>query len=372
MSRAPPAWRLRVRTLCRIAPRSTSAQVRLGTLGRTRSIKRFSEAGFEDVEGEDIHAGYHSGEPLALDDGQYLLAPVGHDRRGLGEGGFRSDGYRVLRHHLADGDARALERLPAVLLRVPERHDAAEDVEKARRLYLRVLEDQVALGDYPDEPLALHDRGPGDTFLGEELDRLLHGALGSQGRPVGLHDVPDLEIPNVLPLQALNPFRPVTLHAADTTLNTGFLHHLRAFWSSRDSRISFRLVSCPYLPAKPPEVEAHEGRPASRLGPPGRRGHRAGDLEKLEIKVVQNVGRVVGEAGIGERLARVVQRPSHRPSQHQAPSDADRTDGIEAVGVLYLRDQPLVDLAEGTRQMGQKVGGGHALGGPAGGFEPEL
>src|SRR5215210_4151619 len=226
MSRAS-ARRLRVRTLCRIAPRSTSAQVRLGTFGMTRPVKRFSEAGAYDVQGEDIHAGYHPDEPPSLDDGQYLLAPLGHDRRGLGEGRFGSDGHGLVRHHLADGDARALERLSAVFICIPERHDAAEYVQEARRLHVRVLEDQIAFGNYPDEPPVLDDRGPGDAFLGEELYRLLHGALGSQGRPVGLHDVPDPELPDVSLLHALNPFQPIRLHLSDTTPNNGSLHRRR-------------------------------------------------------------------------------------------------------------------------------------------------
>src|SRR5918998_1504941 len=145
----------------------------------TRPVKRFSETGSYNVQGEYIHPGYHPDEPPALNDGQYLLAPLGHDSRGLGEGCFGSCGHGLIRHHLAYGDSRALEGLPAVLIRIPKRHDAAEYVEEARRLYVRVLEDQVALRDYPDEPSVLDDRGPGDAFLGEQLDRLLHGALGS-------------------------------------------------------------------------------------------------------------------------------------------------------------------------------------------------
>src|SRR5215212_2124098 len=118
MSRAPPARRLRVRTLCRIAPRSTSAQVRLGTFRVACWVNRRSEAGVEDVEGKDVHAGYHPDEPLALDDGQYLLALLGHNGRGFGEGRFGGNGYRIVRHDLTDGDTRALERLRAVLLRI--------------------------------------------------------------------------------------------------------------------------------------------------------------------------------------------------------------------------------------------------------------
>src|SRR5918998_5126793 len=211
MSRSSAAQRLRVRTLCRIAPRSTSAQVRLGTFGMTRPAKRFSEAGSYDVQGEDIHARYHSDETPTIDNGQYLLAPLGHGRRGLGEGRFWSDRHGIVRHHLTDGHARALECLPAVLIRIPKRHDATEYVEEARRLHLRVLEYQVALGNYPDEPPVLDDWGPRDTFLGEEPDRLLHSTLGPQSRPVGLHDVPDPELPNVSLLHALNPFRPIRL-----------------------------------------------------------------------------------------------------------------------------------------------------------------
>src|SRR5918998_3903760 len=72
MSRASAARRLRVQTLCRIAPRSTSAQVRLGPFVMPQPAKRFSEAGSYDVQGEDVHAGYQPDEPPVLDDGQYL------------------------------------------------------------------------------------------------------------------------------------------------------------------------------------------------------------------------------------------------------------------------------------------------------------
>src|SRR5919199_3486394 len=174
MSRAPLARRVRARTLCRIAPRSTSAQVRLKILGGARSVKRSpSEAGFEDVEGEDVHAGDDPDQPVALDDGQYFPASLGHDGRGLAEGRLGGDGGHFFRHDLADGDAGALEGLPAVFLRASQGHEAAEDVEEARRLYVRVLKDEVALGDYPDETPIAHDyRGAGDPGLGEEFDRV--------------------------------------------------------------------------------------------------------------------------------------------------------------------------------------------------------
>src|SRR5215213_5718422 len=48
------------------------------------------------------------------------------------------------------------------------------EVEETRRFDVRVLEDEVALGNYPDEPAVLDDRGAGDPGLGEEPDRLLH------------------------------------------------------------------------------------------------------------------------------------------------------------------------------------------------------
>src|SRR5918997_1678414 len=130
MSGTSAARRLRVRTLCRIAPRSTSAQVRLGTFGMTRPVKRCSEARSYDMQSKDVHARYHPDEPSTVDDGQYLFASLGHGRRGLGEGRFWSYGHGVVRHHLANGDSRALERLPAVFVRIPERHDAAKDVQE--------------------------------------------------------------------------------------------------------------------------------------------------------------------------------------------------------------------------------------------------
>src|SRR4028118_813942 len=132
MSRSSAAQRLRVRTLCRIAPRSTSAQVRLGTLGMTRPVKCLSETGSYDVQGEDVHAGYHPDEPPSLDDRQYLLTPFGHGRRGLGESRFGSYGHGIVRHHLAHGDTRALERLPAILIRIPARPDPTRQRARPR------------------------------------------------------------------------------------------------------------------------------------------------------------------------------------------------------------------------------------------------
>src|SRR5215207_7455004 len=154
MSRAPPARRLRVRTLCRMAPRSTSAQVRLGTVGGAYTTKRWLEARFEDVEGKNVHAGYDAQQALVLDDGQDLLALLGHDGRGLDQGRLRGDGYGVLRH-------------------------------------------------YPDQTIAFHNWSARDAGLGEEPDGILHRALRSQGRPVGLQNFPDFKLPDVLLFHAL-------------------------------------------------------------------------------------------------------------------------------------------------------------------------
>src|SRR5215212_8664427 len=178
MSRAPPARRLRVRTLCRMAPRSTSAQVRLGTVGGACTTKCWLEARFEDVEGKNVHAGYDTQQALVLDDGQDLLALLGHD------GG-------------------ALQGLPAVLLPIPKRDDATQDIQKARRFDLRILEDQISLRDYPDQTIAFHNWSARDAGLGEEPDGILHRALRSQGRPVGLQNFPDFKLPDVLLLHAL-------------------------------------------------------------------------------------------------------------------------------------------------------------------------
>src|SRR5215208_4707840 len=203
MSRAPPARRLRVRTLCRMAPRFTSAQVRLGTVGGACTTKRWLEARFEDVEGKNVHAGYDAQQALVLDDGQDLLALLGHDGRGLDQGRLRGDGYGVLRHNLTNGDAGALQGLPAVLLPVSKGDDATQDIQKARRFDLRILEDQISLRDYPDQTIAFHNWSARDAGLGEEPDGILHRALRSQGRPVGLQNFPDFKLPDVLLLHAL-------------------------------------------------------------------------------------------------------------------------------------------------------------------------
>ena len=60
--------------MCRIAPRSTSAHVRAGGAADgascgTCSLKEFLEAGLQDVQGQDVHAGYDAHEAFALDDG---------------------------------------------------------------------------------------------------------------------------------------------------------------------------------------------------------------------------------------------------------------------------------------------------------------
>src|SRR5918911_349466 len=124
MRRAHLARRTRARTLCRTAPRSTSARARLETFRGACFVKRSSEAGAEGVGGGGVHAGE--------DDGQYLPALLGHDGRGLDEGRLGGNGGHSFRHYLANGDAGTFEGLPTVLLRAPERHEAAEDVEEAR------------------------------------------------------------------------------------------------------------------------------------------------------------------------------------------------------------------------------------------------
>src|SRR3712207_365469 len=138
MSFVPPARRWSVRTLCRIAPRSTSAQVRLGIFRGVCTTKRWLETRFKDVEGKDVHAGYNAQQALVLDDGQDLFALLGHDGRGLDQGRLGGDGYGVFRHDLANGDAGALQSLPAVLLPVPQGDDATQDIQKARRFDLQI------------------------------------------------------------------------------------------------------------------------------------------------------------------------------------------------------------------------------------------
>lgn len=101
------------------------------------------------MESEDIDARYDADETVRLDDGQYFLALLGHHGRGLGKGSFRGDSDGPVGHDLAHGDARALENLPAILLRIAQRDDAAENVQKSRRFNLRILKDQISLGDYP-------------------------------------------------------------------------------------------------------------------------------------------------------------------------------------------------------------------------------
>src|ERR671933_310970 len=182
-----------------------------------------SEAGFEDMGGEGVHAGDDAREARALENGQGLPALLRHDGRGFDESSFGGNGGQVRRHDLVDGDAGAFEGLPAVLLRVPERHDTAENIEKPRGLDLCVLEDEVALGDYPEQSPVAHDRGAGDPGLGEELDRFLYGALGSQNRPVGVHDLPNPKLPDVLLLHAL-PLYSQSPRPADTTPNGRSAH----------------------------------------------------------------------------------------------------------------------------------------------------
>src|SRR4051812_41129130 len=220
MRRASGARRLSARTLCRIAPRSTSAQVRpgirspdpsrvmllaAGSRKGSASASFISEAGVEDVEGEGVHAGNDTYQPIAFDDGQNFSALLGHDGRGLGKGRLWRNGVHVLCHDLADGDAGAFEGLPTILLRAPERYDATQDVEEARRLDVRVLKDEVALGDYPEKPPVAYDRRAGDPSLSEELDGRLDGAPGSQGRPIGLHNLRDSKLPDVLLIHASRP-----------------------------------------------------------------------------------------------------------------------------------------------------------------------
>jgi len=63
--------RLRVTTLCRTAPRSTSAQVRLGILipAAVLFTSPYLPVGVQYVEGQDIHAGDHAAEGVTFGDG---------------------------------------------------------------------------------------------------------------------------------------------------------------------------------------------------------------------------------------------------------------------------------------------------------------
>src|SRR5215211_2233491 len=191
----------------RSARRPGQSRPRCGS-GLERPAPRYPrslQAGVQDVEGQDVHAGYDPAELPLLRDGQKLYPLLGHDRRRLGEGVLRGDSLDLPRHDLVHGHPGALQGLPPVFVPVAQRDDAAEDVEKAGGFYVGVLEDEVTLGDDPGQPPVLDDRSPGDARLGEELDGVLDGLLRAQGRPVLFHYVPHLQLSNILLVHAQVP-----------------------------------------------------------------------------------------------------------------------------------------------------------------------
>src|SRR5215217_8699156 len=169
-----------------------------GADARGRAAQGVLPAGVEDVEGQDVHAGYDPAEPPLFGDGQELNLLLGHDGRGLGEGVVGADRQNIRRHDLAYVHTSALQCFLPVLLPVTQGNEATEDVEKARSFDVGVLEDEVALGDDPDQLPPLDNRGARDARLGEELDHVLDGLLRAERGPVGLHYVPYPQLPDVL------------------------------------------------------------------------------------------------------------------------------------------------------------------------------
>src|SRR5215208_2674512 len=171
------------------------------------------------MEGQDIHAGYDPVEGPLRGDGQELDPLLGHDGSRLGEGVVWAYRQNVRRHDLAHGHPGALQRLLPVLVPVAQGDEATQEVEEARSFDIGVLEDQVSLGEYPDQPLPFDDRGSRDTRLGEELDHVLYCLLRVERGQVGLHYVPYPQLPDVLLVHEIPLVNSPTPHGTPLIVN---------------------------------------------------------------------------------------------------------------------------------------------------------
>jgi hypothetical protein len=112
-----------------------------------------------------------------------------------------------------------LQRLLPVLVPVAQGDETPQDVEEARSFDVGVLEDQISLGEYPDQPIPFDDRGSREVRLGEELDHVLYCLLRVERGPVGLHYVPYPQLPDVLLVHEIPLVNNPTTHGTPLIVN---------------------------------------------------------------------------------------------------------------------------------------------------------